>query len=48
MPTVKKGEKRNDYVGRCVPEVIKEGKTQKQAVGKCEGMFSGKYGHKKK
>jgi hypothetical protein len=48
MPAVKKGEKRNDYVKRCVSEVMKEGKTQKQSVGKCEGMFTGKYGQKKK
>ena len=49
MPSVKKGEKRNDYVGRCVPEVMKEGKGQKAAVGKCEGMYSGKWkGSKKK
>ena len=49
MPSVKKGEKRNDYVGRCVPEVKKEGRSQKAAVGKCEGMYSGKWkGSKKK
>jgi hypothetical protein len=48
MPKVKKGESRNEYVGKCVPEVIKEGKSQKAAVGKCEGMYSGKWGQKKK
>ena len=48
MPKVRKGEGRNKYVGRCVPEVMKEGKTQEQAVGKCEGMYSGKWGLKKK
>lgn len=40
MPSVKKGESRNDYVGRCIPIVIKEGKTKDQAVGKCEGMYT--------
>lgn len=47
MPDVKKGEKRNDYAERCIPEVMKEGKTQKQAVGKCEGMFTNKWTRKK-
>lgn len=40
MPAVMKGESRSDYMSRCVPMVIKEGKTNEQAVGKCEGMFS--------
>lgn len=46
MPAVKKGEKRGDYVGRCVPEVMKEGRTQKQSVGKCEGMYNSRWGQK--
>ncbi len=49
MPAVKKGEKRSSYGKRCVPEVMKEGRTQKQAVGKCMGMFDSKWkGPKKK
>jgi hypothetical protein len=40
MPEVKSGEERSDYMARCVPEIMKEGLTQEQAVGKCEGMFS--------
>jgi hypothetical protein len=48
MPAVKKGEKRSDYVGRAVPQLMKEGLTQKQAVGKAEGMYTGKWGQKKK
>ena len=48
MPKVKPGEKRSEYVARCVPEVMGEGKDQKAAVGKCEGMFTGRYGLKKK
>lgn len=41
MPDVKKGEKRNDYVSRCVQYVMKnEGLDQKAAVGKCEGMYT--------
>jgi hypothetical protein len=40
MPKPMAGEPRNEYMSRCVPEVMKEGLTQEQAVGKCEGMFS--------
>jgi len=40
MPKVKKGEIRNDYVSRAVPQMIKEGLTQKQAVGKAEGVYT--------
>ena len=40
MPDIKPGESRQDYVARCVPYVIKkEGATQKQALGKCFGMY---------
>jgi len=39
MPTVNKGENKNDYMARCVPIVIKEGNTSEQAVGKCNGMW---------
>lgn len=40
MPDIKAGESRDDYVARCVPYVIKkEGATQKQALGKCYGMY---------
>lgn len=40
MPNPKKGETRNHFVARAVPIIMKEGKTQKQAVGKAEGMFT--------
>lgn len=43
MPAVKRGEKRNEYVPRCVKEVMGEGKKQNQAVGQCEGMFDSKW-----
>lgn len=42
MPTPKKNETRNQYVSRAVPQIMKEGKTQKQAVGKAEGMYNSK------
>lgn len=40
MPTPHKGESRSDFVKRCIPIVMKEGATQEQAVGKCEGMYT--------
>ncbi len=49
MPSVKKGESRSSYGSRCIPEVMKEGKSQKAAVGKCMGMYNSKWkGGKKK
>lgn len=39
MPTPKKGESESDFVARCVPIVMGEGKTQQQALGQCYGMF---------
>jgi len=41
MPDIKIGESRSRFVSRCVPIVMKEGKlTQKQAVGKCTGLWN--------
>ena len=48
MPSVKKGESRNKYVSRTIPQLIKEGLTQRQAVGKAEGMYSSKWTKSKK
>jgi len=45
MPEHKAGESRSDWMKRCVPYVMKEGKSQEQAVGQCKGMFSS---HQKK
>ncbi len=39
MPTPKPKETRNEYMGRCVPQCMKEGLDQRAAVGKCYGMF---------
>ena len=33
------GESKEDYIGRCVSYVMKEGKTQDEALGKCYGMW---------
>lgn len=40
MPTVRKGESRNKYVSRAIKYLVeKEGLSQRQAVGKAEGMY---------
>lgn len=40
MPKPKGGEKEEDFIGRCVSEIIHEGKlTQEQALGKCYGIW---------
>ncbi len=35
MPYPEKGEEKNHYISRCVSEVMKEGKPQKQALAIC-------------
>lgn len=47
MPEVKDGESEADYVARCVPIVMGEGKTQDQALGQCYGMYRTAKGHAK-
>jgi hypothetical protein len=39
MPKPKKKEKKNKYISRCISAVRHEGTGQKQAVGKCYGMW---------
>lgn len=39
MPAPKKGESQSTYISRCVKQVMAEGKTQEQALGKCYGMW---------
>ncbi len=45
MPTPSKGESREDFVGRCIPILKKEGRDQKQSVAICYSMYDQ---HKKK
>lgn len=40
MPMPTKGQSRNKYLNKAIPMMMKEGLTQKQAVGKAEGMFT--------
>ncbi len=39
MPKPNRGETRDQYMERCIPVVMKEGKTNEQAVGQCAGMW---------
>ncbi|MFH2075567.1 MAG: hypothetical protein ABIJ57_09510 [Pseudomonadota bacterium] len=39
MPTPNINETEADYIARCVPIVMAEGKTQDQALGQCYGMY---------
>lgn len=43
MPSVQTGEKKDHYMKRCVPMLIKEGKKQDQAVAQCLNMFKEKW-----
>jgi hypothetical protein len=48
MPAVKKNETRSHYVNRAIPMLMKEGLSQRVAVGKAEGLFNSKWTGKKK
>jgi hypothetical protein len=39
MPAPEAGETKANYMKRCVPQVMKEGKPQRQAVAICSSMF---------
>jgi len=39
MPKPKAGESEKDFIARCIPEVMQEGATQEQALGKCYGIY---------
>jgi len=41
-PEIQPGESRDDWMGRCIPFLIREGKTQEEAAGQCGGMFEQK------
>jgi hypothetical protein len=38
------GEQESDFISRCVPVLMDEGKTQDQALGACYGMWKQKFG----
>jgi hypothetical protein len=39
MPTPRQGEKYSDFVNRCVPIVVNEGRAQDQAVAICHSIW---------
>ena len=42
MPKPKAGETRKDFMMRCIPEVIKEGKKRNQAIAICSSYYEKK------
>ncbi len=42
MPDPNPGETRDDFLSRCIPEVIAEGKPQDQAIAVCQSFFENK------
>lgn len=38
MPKRRKGEKKEDFIKRCIPEVMGEGKSQEEAVAICYSL----------
>ena len=39
MPQPKPGETKKDYLKRCIPELIHEGREQKQSVAICHAIY---------
>lgn len=42
MPTPKADESRPDFMSRCTPMLVDEGKTQDEAVAACSSMYDNK------
>ena len=47
MPKPKKGESQKEYIGRCIPILIEEGRKQDQAVAICYSMWRNRNKKKK-
>lgn len=39
MPTPRRNERESDFMSRCIPEVMGEGKPQGQAIAQCQSMW---------
>ena len=39
MPSVKPNESKKEYMARCIPMLMDEGKTQAQSIAVCNSMF---------
>lgn len=48
MPQPKPGESKNDYLQRCIPQLIHEGRQQDQAIAICYSMYDRHTNHKNK
>lgn len=46
MPNPRKGETEEEFISRCIQVVMQEGLTQKQALGKCYGIWTNSKGDK--
>lgn len=42
MPKPRIGEQKDAYISRCIPIIIREGKSQEQATAICNGMWDEK------
>jgi hypothetical protein len=42
MPDPKPNETEQEFVNRCIPYMMKEGKTQEEAAGACYGIYRNK------
>ena len=43
MPKPKPNEKKKDFMLRCIPELIKEGKDKEQAIAQCSSVYENKF-----
>ena len=48
MPRPKKGEKKDDFISRCIPEVMEEGVEQSQAAAMCNAYWENRSKGKRK
>lgn len=39
MPKPKPNEKKKDFMNRCIPELVREGKKQNQAIAQCSSVY---------
>lgn len=39
MPKPNKGESQEEFVGRCIPQLVKEGKSQAQSIAICMDIY---------
>jgi len=39
MPQPRENENRSDFISRCIPELMGEGKKQDQAIAQCHSIY---------